>query len=108
MITNKDRQVKVWLVVRGFGIYYATLTVSKGSMRMFLVIASSRHWTVKDTDIKFAFLQGRELRRDVYVKPPKECVTSERNVWKLKHGLYGLKDGAREFWFEGRISQVRV
>ena len=63
---------------------------------MFQVIASSRHWTVKDADIKSAFLLGRELRRNVYVKPPKECVTSEGKVWKLKHGLYGLKEGTRK------------
>ena len=36
-------------------------TVGKGTMRTFLAIASSENWRVKTTDIKSAFLQGREL-----------------------------------------------
>ena len=72
-------------------------TVGKGTMRIFLAISSSNNWTVKTTDIKSAFLQGQELRRDVYIKPPRESSTGQGIVWKLKHGLYGLKDGARQF-----------
>ena len=53
---------------------------------------------MKTTDIKSAFLQGRELRRDVYIKPPKESDTVNGEVWKLKQGLYGLKDGTRQFY----------
>ena len=64
-------------------------------MRIFLAIVSCKNWTVKTTDIRSAFLQGKELRRDVYIKPPREFETDERVVWKLKHGLYGLKNGAR-------------
>ena len=33
-----------------------------------------------------------------YIKPPKESKTSQNVIWKLKHGLYGLKDGARQFY----------
>ena len=53
---------------------------------------------MKTTDIKYAFLQGKELRRDVYIKPPKESDTDNGVVWKLKHRLYGLKDGAKQFY----------
>ena len=53
---------------------------------------------MKTTDIKSAFLQGKELRHNVYIKPPKESDTDNGVVWKLKHGLYGLKDGARQFY----------
>ena len=67
-------------------------------MRMFLAIASNKTWTVKTTDLKSAFLQGRELRRDVYIKPPKEYGTDWGTLWKLKHGLYRLKDDARQFY----------
>ena len=51
----------------------------------------------KTTDIKSAFLQGKTLDRGVYIKPPEESKTPQDVVWKLKHGLYGLKDGARQF-----------
>ena len=67
-------------------------------MRLFLTIAASKNWSVKTTDIKSAFLQGKELDRDVYIKPPIESDTQKGVIWKLKHGLYGLKDGARQFF----------
>ena len=73
-------------------------TVGKGTLRIFLAITSSNNWTVKTTDIKSAFLQGQELRRDVYIKPPLEGSAAQGIVWKLKHGLYGLKDRARQFY----------
>ena len=67
-------------------------------MRLFLSIVALEQWTVKTTDIKSAFLQGKTLDRDVYIKPPEESKTSKDIIWKLKHGLYGLKDGARQFY----------
>ena len=102
VITKKDGQIKERLVVRGFEeelmMRRDSPTVGKGTMRIFLAIVSCKNWTVKTTDIRFAYLQGKELRRDVYIKPPKESETDEGVVWKLKHGLYGLKDGARQFY----------
>ena len=88
-------------MVRGFEdmeIPKDSPTVGKGGMRMFLSIAALKQWTVKTTDIKSAFLQGKTLDRDVYIKPPEESKTLQDVVWKLKHGLYGLKDGARQFF----------
>ena len=102
VITDKDGKTKARLVVRGFEEEYFmprdSPTVGKGTMRIFLAISSSNNWTVKTTDIKSAFLQGQELRREVYIKPPRESSTGQGIVWKLKHGLYGLKDGARQFY----------
>ena len=103
VITTKDGNTKARLVVRGFEeqdmeIPKDSPTVGKGAMRMFLSIAALEQWTVKTTDIKSAFLQGKTLDRDVYIKPPEEGKTPQDVVWKLKHGLYGLKDGARQFF----------
>ena len=92
-------QIKAWLVVRGFEeelmMRRDSPTVGKGTMRIFLAIVSCKNWTVKTTDIRSAFLQGKELKHDVYIKSPKESETDEGVVWKLKHGL---KDGARQFY----------
>ena len=52
---------------------------------------------MKTTDIRSAFIQGKELGRDVYIRPPKESKAPKHVIWKLKHGLYGLKDVARKF-----------
>ena len=103
VITNKEGKTKARLVVRGFEekdleIPRDSPTVSKGAMRIFLLIAGLEQWTVKTTDIKSALVQGKELEREIYVKPPKESSTPKHKIWKLKHGLYGLKDGARQFY----------
>ena len=103
VITSKEGKTKARLVVRGFEekdleIPRDSPTVGKGAMRIFLSIAGLEQWTVKTTDIKSAFLQGKELDREIFVKPPKESGTPKPKIWKLKHGLYGLKDGARQFY----------
>ena len=96
VITKKDGQIKARLVVRGFEeeliMRRDSQTAGKGTMRIFLAIVSCKNWTVKTTGKRSVF------RRDVYIKPPKESETDEGVVWKLKHGLYGLKDGARQFY----------
>ena len=72
--------------------------VGKGAMRLFLSVAALEKWTVKTTDIKSAFLQGKEFDRDINIKPPTESKAPQHIIWKLRHGLYGLKDGARQFY----------
>ena len=81
MITKKDGQIKARLVVRGFEeelmMQRDSPTVGKGTMRIFLAMVSCKNWTVKTSGIRSAFLQGKEVRRDVYIKPPKESETDE-------------------------------
>ena len=112
VITSKEGQTKARLVVRGFEEDFImprdSPTVGKGTMRVFLALTSINNWTVKTTDIKSAFLQGRELMREVYVKPPKESSTPKGMIWKLKHGLYGLKDGARQFYLSVKEELLRL
>ena len=72
-------------------------TVGKGAMRIFIGITASKGWRIKTTDIKSAFLQGRELDREVFLKPPHEAKVQSGKVWRLKRCLYGLNDAARQF-----------
>ena len=71
VITKKDGQIKARLMVRGFEeelmMRRDSPTVGEGTMRIFLAIASCKNWTVKTTDIRSAFLQDKQLRRDVYI-----------------------------------------
>ena len=74
VITTEDRNTKSRLVVIGFEekdleIPRDSPTVGKGAMRLFLSVAALQKWTVKTTDIKFAFLEGKELDRDIYINP---------------------------------------
>ena len=103
VITTKDRNTKARHAVRGFEekdleIPRDSPTFGKGAMRLFLSVAALQKWTVKTTDIKSAFLLGKILDRDIYIKPPTESKVPQHIIWKLKHGLYGLKDGARQFY----------
>ncbi|KAL5015625.1 hypothetical protein ScPMuIL_007295, partial [Solemya velum] len=90
VITSKDDKVKARLVVRG------------------LRRTSYKKWTVKTTDIKSAFLQGKEIDREIYLKPPKESSTSENMIWKLRHCLYGLRDGARQFFISVKEELLKL
>ncbi|CAC5357016.1 unnamed protein product [Mytilus coruscus] len=98
LITNKNGDTRARLVARGFEeqsfISKYSPTIGKGSIRIFLTFAASKKWTAKITDIKSAFLQGTY----VHIKPPVESDTPKGFNWKLEHGLYGLKDGARQFY----------
>jgi hypothetical protein len=95
--------VKARLVAKGFqedtsGLRVDSPTCSKTNLRTVLAIAATNKWRVKSVDIKSAFLQGREIEREVTVKPPKEAGTSK--LWKLKKALYGLNDAAREWYLQ--------
>ena len=52
-------------------------------------------------DIHAAFLQSKELKRELYVVPPKD-IRKEGILWKLKKPLYGLNDASRRFWLRVR------
>lgn len=93
--------VKARLVARGFQendeIQSDSPTVTKSTMRIFFAIASSNAWKIKTTDIKSAFLQGKQIQREVYLEPPAEAKVPGI-TWKLNKVVYGLNDAARN-WF---------
>ena len=99
--TKKGDEIKARLVAKGFQeieqVRADSPTIGKPLTRLTLSIAASRGWTIKSTDIKSAFLQSDEIDRVVYVKPPVEAACPGK-VWRLKKGLYGLNDAARQFF----------
>ena len=102
VIVRKGSKIKARLVARGFEEDLASAvdspTVAKPCVRMVLAIAASQAWVIKSTDIKSAFLQGQQIERDVFLKPPKESSTKQGEIWKLRRCLYGLNDAARQFY----------
>ena len=60
----------------------------------------------KKMDISTAFLQGKELTRPVYVKPPIEAGVNETKCWLLLKGVYGLTEASR-MWYE-QVHKVMV
>ena len=87
-LSTLGEQVNTHLVARGFEevdeVEKDSPTVSKSTMRILMSVAVSKGWTVKGTDMKSAFLQGKEIKRDVYIKPPCEAKRPAGKLWKLK------------------------
>ena len=82
------------LVARGFGEYNLnelrkdSPTCCKVSFWLVVSIIASNIWTIHSVDVKSAFLQRKEIKRNVYVKPSQEAETAK--LWKLKTAVYGL------------------
>ena len=81
-------------------------TCSKEGIRAALTIIASNKWKFNSMDVKTAFLQGKLIERDVFVKPPKE---SETNVlWKLNKCVYGLADASRYWYLKFREELMKL
>ena len=92
VMTMKQGKPKARLVVRGFEeeevVQNDSPTVTRGAMRILFTIAASMPWLIKTTDIRSAFLQGNDLKRTVYVRPPKEARKEGlKTVWRLRKCL---------------------
>ena len=72
-------------------------TCSKEVLRVSLTIFLSQSWSLNSIDIKSAFLYGKEINRQVYLKPPKDFAR-EGKVWLLKKTVYRLLD-ASKCWY---------
>ena len=93
---------KARLVIRGFeegGKGPAdSPTASKSSMRIFFAVCTNNNQLCETIDIKAALLQGKEIERDIYVKPPAET-KKEGIIWKLNKVAYGLCVASRQWYF---------
>ena len=93
---------KARLVARGFEEDSSCFrtdspTCMKESLRVMLTIAASNNWKIQSVDIKAAFLQGKCIEREVFLRPPKE-VGINGILWLLKKAVYGLSDASR-IWY---------
>jgi Reverse transcriptase (RNA-dependent DNA polymerase) len=68
------------------------------TVRLVLALVAAQQWSIKQMDVKNAFLHG-ELNEVIYMKPPPGLILNAPNeVCRLKRSLYGLKQIPRE-WF---------
>jgi hypothetical protein len=68
-------------------------------VRIVMAIAISKGWSLRQMDVKNAFLHG-DLQEELYMTPPPGLFSSSSTeVCHLKRSLYGLKQAPRA-WFE--------
>ena len=102
---GQKTKCKARLVARGFQEEEPPLsdspTVLRESNKLFTAVAANENFNVVSIDIRAAFLQSKQLNRDVYVVPPRD-IAKPGTLWKLKKPLYGLNDASRRFWLRLR------
>ena len=96
---------KVRVVFKGFEQIYGkdytkttSPTARMESWRILLHIAASLGWDAQQIDVKTAFLYGLLPKNEVqFMEQPNgfEEIGKEDWVWKLKRGLYGMKQSGR-------------
>lgn len=102
---------KARLVARGFeelkvsDLQKDSPTCASESLRLLVAVICQRQWELHSMDIKAAFLQGMELSRDVFIKPPPEA-NRTGTLWKLRKCVYGLAD-ASLYWYN-RVKNIMI
>ena len=102
-------KLKARLVVKGFTEDLPrhekeSPVVTREVIKVFLSIAANSCWSPKSIDIKTAFLQGKPLQREIFVKPP---IPEPGVLWKLKKPVYGLQDAPRQWYLRVKDELVK-
>ena len=97
---------KARLVARGFEEEMKDMetdapTCAPETLKLCITRILQEEWTVRRLDVKAAFLQGKEIERVVYLRPPKE--ENCNGLWKLRKTVYGLKDAAVA-WYKSVVN----
>ena len=98
-VTPKSR-----LVARGFqetdkeSLDTASPTVDRGVWRVMVAMTAVYGWVPFCFDISTASLQGRQITRDVFLRPPPE-IGEPGMFMKLNKSIYGLVDAPSK-WYE--------
>ena len=107
---NGGQICKARLCVRGFeeeqDFRTDSPTCSREGIRLFLSTAAANNWKIHSMDVKGAFLQGKELDRQVLIRPPREAATSK--LWLLRKCAYGLADAPRRWYLRIREELVTL
>ena len=104
VITEKEGgNVKSRLVARGVEeqtdhIRKDSPTCSRDTLRILFSLVAGKGWRIQHIDVQAAFLQGRRIMRDIYIRPPFEAESDK--LWKLNKCMYGLVDAPRMWYTE--------
>ena len=85
-LDGKNQPIRARLCIRGDlekdkeHVRSDSPTVGKETLKLALTIAANEGFTVKSADIKSAYLQGLQLERQIFVKPPPQAGISGK-LW---------------------------
>ena len=107
-IKEGEKICKARLVARGFEEEMPEWekdapTCNSETLKFCLSVVQVNKWNCYTLDVKTAYLQGDEIRREVYLKPPSEGKWN--GLWRLKKTVYGLKDAAKA-WYNKVVKVV--
>ena len=79
---------KAWLVALGYqeknqAIRSDSPTCSRDSIILAVTLLQAKHWKLQHIDVQVAFLQGKDILRTVFIKPPNEAKVSGK-LWTLQ------------------------
>ena len=91
-VTPKTRLVARWFQEADkYSLDTASATVDRGVWAVMVAMTAVHGWVPYCFDISTAFLQGRPITRDVFLRPPPE-IGEPAIVMKLNKRVYGLVD----------------
>ena len=107
-VKEGEKICKARLVARGFEEEIAEWekdapTCNAETLKFCLAVIKLKQWNCYTLDVKTAYLQGDEIKREVYLKPPSEG--NWNGLWRLKKTVYGLKDAAKA-WYNKVVKVV--
>ena len=75
-------------------------TTQATAVRMAMALCVSRQWVCYLFDVSTAFLSGKEVGRELYVRPPRDLKgTAVHELWLILRSAYGLAEAPR-LWCE--------
>ena len=108
-VINGVLTTKARLCARGFeeDKFFRTdsPTCSREGVRIALATIATHGWHLKSLDIRTAFLQGKDMERTVYLKPPPEANSDK--LWLLNKCVYGLGDASRSWYLRIREEIIK-
>lgn len=72
-------------------------TAQFNCIRLLLSIAAIFNFRLALADIKAAYLQSGPIKRDIYVRPPREWTGDRSLLWKLTLLPYGIAEAGRQW-----------
>jgi hypothetical protein len=107
-----EKIMKARLVARGYeensdNLRKDSPTCSREGRRLVYLTAAINSWKLQSLDFTSAFLQGEQMNRSVYLRPPRD-VCDKHEVWELKKCIYGLNDAPRSWYIKVKKALMQL